>query len=413
MKLKIALGVKSIYATMGANAGAWVPLKTNDDTFQFFARLTIADGGYTIDLADVATLECWTESLSKERVTIRAEDDDCLIDANDPTQHVLLLEKLGQALREGEIDFRKTSRALRISVALKMDAGTFGWTFRVAQVSDKEELVTLQREFFQGLVTVSHSLISQVQHLESELSKKDYHIGAMQKLLADTEPGRSTEYKPRRFVEAAYKTDPVKLIDSWKVDRAAATEKEVLLSLAGVDAALWTLPEVVEKVEEVEAKPDVSFTDDFVDDVRDEVSRPPTVPEPVPEKTPEVSQTAVPTVQPDLNTPDQCETEDEDEEGVVTEDNTPVPLEEPPAESIPSEPVKPAIEPPSSQPPSSQPDSQNSPKRRIGSLKHVPSSPIKPDEPEQDAVLTETLKRKQLEESLQKQRSTVKKKRRF
>ncbi|KAG5354450.1 hypothetical protein CJU89_6218 [Yarrowia sp. B02] len=397
-------------------ARPWVPISATDESFQFFARLTITDGGYTLHLADVASFEFWVESLSKDRVTIRAEDDDCLIDANDPKQHVVLLEKLDQALREGSIDIRKTSRGMRLSVALKMESGTLEWTFRVAQITEASELVSLQRSFFSGLVTVNHSLLSQVHHLESQLSLKDYHIGAMQKQLADTEPGRSTEYRPRRFVEAAYKTDPEKLIESWKKERPAATEREAMMSLGKVDPSLWTLKEA-EKEEEVEVKPETSFADDFMDDPMGEVPS-----EPVVEKT-ETSVASEPP-QPDLNSPDQCETEDEDEDdnepakADVTENkNETKTKEDTPASASPLEttlkttPEKP--KPANSMDPfGSQLDSQGSPKRRIGSLlKNTPSSPVKGDE-EQDST-TETLKRKQLEQSLQKQRSAVKKKRRF
>lgn len=399
-----------------AREGAWVPIATSDESFQFFARLTISKGGYTLHLADVASFEFWAEDLRKDRVTIRAEDDDCLIDANDPTQHALLLNKLGQALREGQVDIRKTSRGLRVSVALKMGSGTFEWTFRVAQVSEASELVSLQRTFFSGLITVSHSLLSQVQHLESQLSLKDYHIGAMQKLLADTEPGRSTEYRPRRFIEAAYKTDPVKLIEGWKKERPAATEKEAMLSLAKVDPSLWTLREAEKEVEEAEAKPDTSFADDFVDDPRESASQPP---EPEKSDTPNDSEMKDNDVTPtEINTPDQCETEDEEsaeEENkkevlfVTAESQEHTPLSGPP-----KTPEKPKPVSASSEPFASQPDSQGSPKRRIGSLlRNTPSSPVKGEDSEQDAVSTETLKRKQLEQTLQKQRSAVKKKRRF
>ena len=399
-----------------AKAGAWVPIATSDESFQFFARLTISDGGYTLHLADVASFEFWVEDLRKDRVTIRAEDDDCLIDANDPTQHALLLNKLGQALREGQVDIRKTSRGMRVSVALKMGGGTFEWTFRVAQVTEASDLVSLQRTFFSGLITVSHSLLSQVQHLESQLSLKDYHIGAMQKLLADTEPGRSTEYRPRRFVEAAYKTDPAKLIESWKKERPAATEKEAMMSLAKVDPSLWTLRKAEKEVAEAEAKPDTSFADDFVDDPRETASQPP---EPVLEKsvTPnesEVKDKEVTQTDPNSETEDEDSAEEEnkkDELFVTAESQEHTPLSEPP--KTPEKP-KPTPATTFSEPSASQPDSQGSPKRRIGSLlRNTPSSPVKGEDSEQDAVNTETLKRKQLEETLRKQRSAVKKKRRF
>ncbi|KAG5361089.1 hypothetical protein CJU90_2464 [Yarrowia sp. C11] len=403
---------------VNSQAGAWVPITTEDDSFQFFARLTISNGGYILHLADIVGFEFWTEDLPKDRVTIRAEDDDCLIDANDPTQHALLLEKLDQALREGQIEIRKTSRGMRVSVALKMGGGTFEWTFRVSQVTDASELVDLQRAFFSGLITVSHSLLGQVNHLESQLSLKDYHIGAMQKLLADTDPGRSTEYRPRRFTEAAYKTDPVKLLESWKKERPAATEKEAMMSLAKVDPSLWTLREVEKIVEEVETKPDTSFVDDFVDQPQESVSQPPvsdkdTLNESV---EPDVKENGEP--QKGTSTPDQCETEDEDsaEEGEqkdktaeISKDDTFV------SAHTPQTPEKPKPTQPSAlvEPSSSQNDSQGSPKRRIGSLmRNTPSSPIKGEDVE-DTVNSETLKRKQLEQTLQKQRSTVKKKRRF
>lgn len=395
-------------------AGAWVPITTDDGSFQFFARLTISNGGYTLHLADVASFQFWIEDLRKDRVTIRAEDDDCLIDANDPTQHALLLDKLGQALREGQIDIRKTSRGLRISVSMKMGGGTFEWTFRVSQVTETRELVDLQRTFFSGLITVSHSLLSQVEFLESQLSLKDYHIGAMQKLLADTEPGRSTEYRPRRFTEAAYKTDPVKLTESWKEERPAVTEKEAMLSLAKVDPSLWMLRETEKEVEITEIKEDTSFADDFVDDQVESASQLPTQDK---SETPTEFETKDEMAQMGVDTPDLCETEDEEsaEEKENIGKTADVSKEETPSSEPPQTPEKPKPTPASTftEPSASQNDSQGSPKRRIGSLiKNIPSSPIKGEDPGV-ASNTETLKRKQLEQTLQKQRSAVKKKRRF
>lgn len=433
--------------------GPWVPLQV-DGKSQIFARLIIASGGYTLYLADVAKIEFWIETLPKDRVIQRTEDDDCIIDANDPAQLSLLLQKLGLSLQSGVLEVRQTARGLRLKSTLQMDSGPFEWTFRLSQSSGADANASLQKSLLMGLINVTHSLVTQVGHLQTELTRKDYHLGAMQRLLLDTEPGKPTEYKPKKFMNAAYKSDPKRLLAGWQSERRGTTETEAMQTLAHIDPSMWVLHKDEAPVPISEPVAETSFVEEFVDDTKPQELQPlqgeslSQVPPPVcGSQVPDNRSTDVPEAAHVNNTFQQAEgdngseTEDEEDGGITI---AAIEGREDPATPEPEEENKDQVTPvkkqaaqeladmsqndPFSMPDaisqsepqsqsdvlsSSQQSSQRSPKRRIGSLqKHIVSSPTKSSDADVGSD-TANLKRKQLEDALEKKRKVVKKKRRF